>query len=239
MTGAIPLTHAPVIRRSALEAQHLALDARWIADDVHWPAGYGAGNDTMEQSALARGAGLAEIGPIDELLLRGLGARSTVGRSLMGGATPTTGRAVAVEIRGELGEVWLLAADEVLILAPVGGTALAAVAIEVASDDISAIEMTGARTSLRLAGPTAPAILAELCPDDTTPTSLVQGSLIQAPLAGVRAFIARQDAGAQPGYTIMIARDEAAYVWDVLCHIGEAHGLVPVGPAALTPEGRP
>ena len=54
--------------------------------------------------------------------------------------------------------------------------------------------MTGARTSLRLAGPTAPAILAELCPDDTTPATMAPADLVQAPLAGVRAFIARQDA---------------------------------------------
>ena len=47
----------------------------------------------------------------------------------------------------------------------------------------------------------------------------------------------RQDAGAQPGYTMMIARDEAAYAWDAIRHIGAAHGLIPVGPAAVAPGG--
>mgnify|MGYP001462526129 CR=1 FL=1 len=65
---------------------------------------------------------------------------------------------------------------------------------------------------------------------------MAPADLLQAPLAGVRAFVAREDAGAQPGYTIMIARDEAAYVWDAICHVGASHGLIPVGPAAVAPE---
>jgi heterotetrameric sarcosine oxidase gamma subunit len=147
------------------------------------------------------------------------------------------GRAAALDLRGERVAAWFLGPDEVLLLAPLGGSALAEVGRDVASDGVSAIEMTGARTSLRLAGPAAPAILAELCPDDTTPAGLAATGLIQAPLAGVRAFIARQDAGAHPGYTIMVARDEAAYVWDAIRRVGAAHGLVPVGPSAVAPEG--
>jgi glycine cleavage system aminomethyltransferase T len=66
---------------------------------------------------------------------------------------------------------------------------------------------------------------------------MAPADLVQAPLAGVRAFIARQDAGAQPGYTIMVARDEAAYVWDAIRHVGASYGLTPVGPAAVAREG--
>ena len=99
--------------------------------------------------------------------------------------------------------------------------------------DVSAIEMTGARATLRLVGPAAPAILAELCPADTTPTSLPEGALVQAPLAGPRAFLTRRDHGGWPGYTWMVARDEARYVWESVLHVGEHHGLVAVGPAAV------
>jgi sarcosine oxidase subunit gamma len=238
-TAAASVSAAPVLRRSALEAEHAALGARWVAEDVHWPTGYGASDDATQTSAVAGAAGLAEIGPLDELLLRGPDAGAGAARLFTGDRTSIVGRAAAVDLRGEPVAAWFLGPDEVLVLAPVGGSALAQLAGEMASDGVSAIDMTGARTSLRLAGPAAPAILAELCPEDTTPAGLAATGLIQAPLAGVRAFIVRQDAGAHPGYTIMVARDEAAYVWDAIRQVGAAHGLVPVGPSAVAPEGSP
>ena len=36
----------------------------------------------------------------------------------------------------------------------------------------------------------------------------------------------------------MIARDEAAYVWDSIVHVGAGHGLAIVGPAAVAGEPR-
>jgi heterotetrameric sarcosine oxidase gamma subunit len=231
------LTAAQVVRRSAIEAIHVALGARWVDEHVRWAVGYGAVDPAAEMSAVARAAGLAEIGPLDEWLLRGPGALAAAARLTTDGTTPAIGRVVAADLLGQPVAVWLLGPDEVLLLAPVGGSALAAFATELASDDVSVIEMTGARTTLRLAGPAAPAILAELCPVDTTPTTMARADLLQAPLAGVRAFIARQDVGAQPGYTIMIARDEAAYAWDAIRHVGGPHGLTAVGPAAVAPEG--
>lgn len=231
------LTEVQVVRRSALEAAHLALGARWVAEHIHWPEGYGADDAAASMVAVAGGAGLAEIGPLDELLLRGPGALAAAAGLATGGPAATIGRAVAADLRGEPGDAWLLGPDEVLLLAPIGGSALATLAGELASDDVSAIEMSGARTSLRLAGPAAPGILAELCPVDTTPVTMAPADLVQAPLAGVRAFIARQDAGSHPGYTIMVARDEAAYVWDAIRHVGARHGLTAVGPAAVVPEG--
>jgi sarcosine oxidase subunit gamma len=231
------LTAAQVVRRSAIEAIHVALGARWVDEHVRWAVGYGAVDPAAEMSAVARAAGLAEIGPLDEWLLRGPGALAAMARLTMGGPAPTVGRVVAADLLGQPVAVWLFGPDEVLLVAPVGGSGLATFATELASDNVSVIEMTGARTTLRLAGPSAPAILAELCPADTTPATMAPADLLQAPLAAVRAFIARQDAGVQPGYTIMIARDEAAYVWDAIRHVGASHGLTPVGPAAVASEG--
>ena len=234
-------TAAQVVRRSALEAIHLALGARWVHEHVRWPSGYGAVDPSAEAEAeaLTAAAGLAEIGPLDEWLLRGPGALAAVARMTSGGPPPTVGRVLAANGAGQPVAVWLIGPDEILLVAPVGGSALAALASELASEDLSVIEMTGARTTLRMAGSAAPAILAELCPADTTPARMAPADLFQAPLAGVRAFIARQDAGDQPGYTMMIARDEAAYVWDAIRHVGAAHGLTPVGPAAVAPGGTP
>jgi heterotetrameric sarcosine oxidase gamma subunit len=184
---------------------------------------------------VSAGAGLAEIGPLEELLLRGPGALMAAMRLVAGDDSEMVGRAVPVDLRSGQASAWLLAPDEVLLVGPGGGAPRAMLAEELASGDVSAIEMTGARTSLRLAGQSAPAILAELCPADTTPATMAPADLVQAPLAGVRAFICRDDSGIHPGYTIMLARDEAAYVWDAFCRVGAAHGLTPVGPAAVAP----
>jgi len=211
---------AQVIRHSAVAAAHAALGARWVSDAVRWPAGYGAADDEADRALVAAGAGLAAAG-----------------------TAAIVGRAVAADLgkkgRAGQGAIWFLGPDEVLLLAPLGGSAIGAAATALANDDVSVIEMTGARTTLRLAGPAAPAILAELCAADTTPETMTAGTLIQAPFAAVRAFIVHEDTGGQPGYTIMVARDEAAYVWDAVLQTGAAHGLAAVGPAAVAadPDG--
>jgi heterotetrameric sarcosine oxidase gamma subunit len=224
-----------VVRRSALESVHAALGAQWLAEDIHWPAGYGpAGAAAEPEAAVAgRGAGLAEIGPFDELLIRGPGALTAIAALAAEPAGATAGRVVGVNLRGEPWSAWILEQDEVLLLSPTGGSLLTTRGQELTSERVSAIEMSGARTALRLAGPSAPSILAELCPVDTTPATMKSSDLVQAPLAGVRALIARQDTPSEPGYTILIARDEAAYAWDAIRAVGAVHGLTVVGPSAV------
>ena len=213
------------VRRSALEAAHAAAGARWLSDDVRWPAGY-ADDEAPE------GTRLAEVGPFDELLLRGPGALAAIATLTGEAHDDARPRVVPADLRGTRGEAWLLGPDEALLVAPVGEWVVT-LARDLASEDVSAIEMTGTRTTLRLAGPAAPDILAELSAADTHPRSMAEGSLAQAPMVGVRAFIARQDAIEGPAYTMMVSRDEARYIWDAIRQIGAAHGLRVVGPAAV------
>lgn len=234
MTG---LASVRVVRRSALEAAHLALNALWLSEEIHWPAGYGRSEPAVEAAAVAKGAGLAEIGPFDELLIRGPGALAAISGLATAATPPRVGFVIEVNLRGEPWAAWILGEDEVLLLSPAGGSLLTPRGEGLTSEWVSAIDMSGTRTVLRLAGAAAPAILAELCPDDTTTGAMDPGVIIQAPLAGVRALITRQDAGSQPGYTILIARDEATYAWDALLAIGAAHDLTPVAPARLAPAG--
>ena len=219
------------VRRSAIESRHAALGARWIGDDVRWPAAY-----DPQTGGPGTPVRLAEIGPFEEWLLRGPGALEATNALLADDATAEVGRvaADAADASGADVEAWVLGPDEVLLLAPVGAASLAATAGSLASGEVSVIEMTGARTTVRIVGTAAPALLAELCPADTRPASFPEGGLIQAPVVAVRAFITRRDAGGEPGYTLMVARDEAAYVWDSILHIGEPHGLAVVGPDGVT-----
>lgn len=222
-------TPAAVVRRSALEARHESLGATFRTDTDRWPTQYG--DPAKERAAVERGAGLAELGPSGEVLLRGPGAADLTAR-LTAGTVPSGPAVLRATLGGAVGAAWCLGPGEVLLIGPAGAWS-DDLAAHLGGADASAIEMTGARTALRLAGPAAPAIMAELCPVDTTPATLAEGQLVQAPLAGPRAFIVRQDAGSLPGYTFLVARDEAAYVWDSTLTIGAGHGLVPVGPAAL------
>jgi hypothetical protein len=108
---------APVVRRSALESAHAALGAAWVDETVRWPTGYGS--PAAEAAAAAVGAGLAEIGPLEELLLRGPGARAAV--EPLVGQDPAVGRLLAADLRGEHGEAWTLGPDEVLLVARSAG----------------------------------------------------------------------------------------------------------------------
>jgi sarcosine oxidase subunit gamma len=195
-------------------------------------------------SAVTTSVRLAEIGPFEEWLLRGPGALDAV--AALAGADPAAirpGRVVAIA-SATASEAWILGPDEVLLLGPAesarsAGSARSAPRAPLAgSADVSIIAMTGARTTVRLVGPSAPAVLSELCPADTRPTTLAPDDVVQAPLASVRAFITRRDTAGEPGYTIMIARDEAAYAWDSIVHVGTGHGLAIVGPAAVAGEAR-
>ena len=221
-----------VVRRSALEAAHDALGATYVDALVRWPLRYGA--DVEEAAEAAGGAGIAEIGPFDELLLRGPDAVDVAGRAV--GSAVAIGRLHAGLATSEPVEGWALGPDEVLLVAPVGGSTLARIAAAGDSDALSAIDVTGSRTSLRIAGPRAADIIAELCPVDLTPALFAEGAVAQVPMAGVRAFVACRDAVVGPGYTLMVARDEAAYLWDAFLDVGAAHGIVPVGPAAVAPS---
>jgi heterotetrameric sarcosine oxidase gamma subunit len=194
---------------------------------------YGPTAAEADATVVAQGAGLAEIGPFDELLLSGPSALGAILPLAVDPARASAGRVVVANLHGEAWSAWLLAVDEVLLLAPSSASSLTSRAQGLTSERVSAIDMSGARTTLRMGGPAAPAILAELCPADTTPATLAPNDLIQAPLAGVRALIARQDVLGQPGYTILIARDEATYVWEALRSVGAVHGLTPVGPGAV------
>jgi heterotetrameric sarcosine oxidase gamma subunit len=214
----------------------MILGARWLSDELHWPASYEGTDESAEMAAITGGAALAEVGPFDELLLRGPGALDVLGSLATDPRAAMPGRVVAVALGGERWATWILERDEILLLSPSGGSILTTRGEDLVADQTSVLEMSGARTALRLVGPHAPRILVEVCPDDTTPATMQQGTVIQAPLAGVRALIAREDCLGSPGYTILIARDEAAYTWESLRAIGTFHGLIPVGPTAVAAE---
>lgn len=209
---------APPVRRSAIEAEHARLGARWLSDDTRWPLDYG--DPSAEAEAAARAIGLAEVGPLDKLLVRGPEAAATVG------------------VVGLDAGVWVLDEDEVLLLHRPADGARERIAAALTGPDLSLVDLGSAWAVLRLAGPGAPALLAELSPMPLAPDELADGAIAQGSLVNVRAIVRRHDAPIGPGYTILVAREDAAYAWHAITELGEGHGLRPVGPAAVARAAR-
>src|SRR5262245_43765582 len=160
----------------------------------------------------ASGAGgapvvLAEQWPLDKLMVRGGGDPATVARVVEDGAVT----------------IWRLQPDESLVMCPPGEHA--ALAARLAGRRTS-VDVSSGSTVLRLAGPAARAVLAEVCPVDLAASALPDRTIVQAMVANVRVVVARIDTADQPAFALLVARDEARYLWDVLTEVGEPYGLV-------------
>jgi heterotetrameric sarcosine oxidase gamma subunit len=215
------------IRRSALEAVHTTLGARWTSDVERWPLDYGSA-DAERARTLSHG-GLAELGPIDKLLV----ASPAAGASLAAAGLPF--EAGRLTESGDV-QVWGLALDEAIVLAP-------------RAEDLSSRIGAGAHTTdvssgwscLRLAGPAVPRVLEAACAVDLGSGAVGEGELVQAAMANVRVILARRDlhvsvegdTRSHPGVTLLVARDMAEYLWGALLQLGREEGLTAVGGRAV------
>jgi heterotetrameric sarcosine oxidase gamma subunit len=213
-------------RRSPLEHVHAALGAAWLDDTARWPETYG--DEAAEIEAVVEAAGIADIGPIDKLVIRG----PHTSAALLGVGVSGELRSV-VSGRGKI-EAWCLADDEALLLLPgfpssEAGTSRTRLAEGIRATGATVTDQSSAFSVFRLVGPASPAILEEACAVDLSPDTLEVGGIAQAAMAGVRVSLARQDHAQAPGYTLLTARDEAEYLWASLLMLGSTFGLVPVG----------
>jgi heterotetrameric sarcosine oxidase gamma subunit len=211
------------MRRSPIRDRHASLGARWVAPATEWPETYG--DVAAERQAIRTAVGLCDWGPADKLWLHG--------------PTPTvaTGAIGVVDIDGRPAQVWALADDESVLIAPArdGGTD-ALRASWTSANAYDAVDVSSHFVVLRLAGPRARDVLRELCPVDVSAAALADRRFSSAPLASVAVHIGRFDVLGVPSFTILAERDQGAYLWDTLRSIGAAHGLEPVGAAALVED---
>jgi len=98
-------------------------------------------------------------------------------------------------------------------------------------------DVSSAWTVLRLVGPRVRSLLEELVVSDVSADAIADLEIFQVAMANCRVVMARRDLGAVPGFTLLVVRDEAEHLWDVLVERGAAHGLRPVGGLALTANG--
>jgi heterotetrameric sarcosine oxidase gamma subunit len=207
------------VRSSPLEAVHERLGARWRSPGLRWPLDYG--DHAAEAEAVRLAAGLLDWGPLNKLVVQGAGTAAALG----GAGLQFAPGVIVIQIAGGAKlHVWGVAPDEAILLFR-HDIPLPAITARRAS----AADLSSALTAVRLTGPNARGILAELCPEDLGPDALHDLHVVQAPVANVRVTLARHDMAAIPGFTMLVPRDYAAHIWEALMRTGAHHGLMPVG----------
>jgi heterotetrameric sarcosine oxidase gamma subunit len=226
-------------RRSALAAVHESLATR-RAGGPSWPISYG--DIDAERRSVGETVGLAEPGLYDKWLVRGPGAlaacRSIGLEGQPGMVTPAPPGGI---------NVWAVADDEVWLVAYAptpGGPSLPAVNFEAITTRLRSAgafvtDVSSGWSVFRLAGPRVRDLLEELVAEDLAPSFVPDQAILQVPLGGSRVILSRRDFEAIPGFTMLVARDDAEHVWSVLVHLGEPHGIRPVGAMALLPAPPP
>ena len=228
-------TAGPPVRRSPLEVTHRRLtSARDDDAQLRWPMSYG--DPDGERQAVAETIGLAEPGLYDKWVARGPDALDAC-RSLGLDARP--GRVLSAAPGGI--NAWAIADDEVWLVtdAPIPGGPplpsgdLASAVAHLRAARVFVTDVSSGWTVLRLAGPRVRDLLQEMESQDLEPDAIPDEAIIAVPMGGCRVILSRRDHGGIPGFTLLVARDEAQHLWDVLTEIGAPHGLRHVGASAL------
>ena len=121
--------------------------------------------------------------------------------------------------------LWL-GPDHWLIVCPEGGGPALTERLQSAFDGLfaAAIDVSGARSSLRIAGSSAVDLLSTGCRLDLDPAVLGPGQCLQTPLGNVTAII-HHVAGDEPTYDIYVPRSTAVSFWKWLEHASQEFGL--------------
>ena len=212
------------LRRGALDHVHERLGARWAPDGSRWPASYR--DPGAELAAAARAVALAEVGPIDKLAVKGPATQAALSAAKLPHAA---GR--VRKVRGI--EVWGLAGDEAILLWPAGAAGARKLAARVRAGGAAVTDLSSGLAVLRLVGPAARSVLEEATAVDLGERAVADRGVVQASVANVVVTLARQDARGGPGFTILVPRDLAEYLWEALLELGSPHGIAPAGTEAV------
>lgn len=221
-----PNVSSQPVRRSALESAHAAFGARWIGPVSRWPSDYG--DPARETETVRAAAGLAEIGDVAKLAIRGGGSSAALARAGFqfrpGEVASGSGPANVAQVW----QVWGLAPDEALLVRPGPSSP----SMRVDGTGVAIVDVSAGLSMFRLAGNRADGVLSELCAIDLDPRAFPDRRVVQMPLANVRVTLARLDRAGNRCFDILVPREYAVYLWEALLQNGKAHGLAPVGPAA-------
>ncbi len=212
----VPLRLSPLHHIAAEAGAQFAQVGGWQLAQVY--------RSVDEEVALARRAlGLADQTARGRILVEGRDGGALLGVDLGVGSGAALGTS----------RVYRLRPDLFFLSTPPGneGGVLEGLRAQAAGRHLTLTDLSHGRAELRLVGPAGPAVLGQLCGLDWA--RFPDGEARQSSVAKTAQLILRRDLGAVPAYTLIGARSLAAYLWEAILEAGRAHGIVPLGRAAL------
>ena len=202
------------IRRSPLSRMHADLGAA-LEDEAGWELVASYGDVADERARVRDGIGLVDVTARGKVDVRGS----------LDGALSAAGDVLSARI----------ADDWALVLAEPGGEDVLVPKLASAAEPGAMVtDVTHLFVGFALAGPALSDVLARLTSWD--PASLAAGEATGAPIADVRAVVARRDLEV-PVLEAYVAAEFARYVWETVLDAVRRTGGGPVGWRALRAEG--
>ncbi len=230
------MTAARPLALCALHHAHVALGAE-MAESYGWlrPVRYTTPDE--ECKGVRGGVGLCDTSPSGKLILHGDIDRYIM-EGLQQGGPEEAGDAGVMRFTEDsgLGDILAarLAADEALLVtAPNQAPAVAETLGSLGDGCAHSVDVTSARTGIRVAGPAAQRTLAAVTETDTSSHSFLDMSCAQGSFSQVHATLIRRDLGGLPSYDIYVDRAHGEYLWETLIEAGHRYGITPFGTAAL------
>lgn len=225
------VSRAPV-RRSPMAGLAARMGANWIAETAHWAADYG--DVSGEIAAATAACVLADWGPTDKLAVKGPSGRRVLADLEIGAPL---GETASVALAGVNLRSWALAPDETLLILAADGTPAGAGTASVTAGVVAAggtvTDLSSGLAGMRVVGPAARDLLIEVCAVDLGADQFADGRVAMAPIANVRVTLARRDIGERTAFELLVARDQAAYLFEALLHAGAVHGVRAAGQRAI------
>jgi heterotetrameric sarcosine oxidase gamma subunit len=202
------------IRRSPLSRMHADLGAV-LEDEAGWELVASYGDVADERARVRDGIGLVDVTARGKVDVRGS----------LDDALSVAGDVLSARI----------ADDWALVLAEPGGEDVLVLKLESAAKPGAMVtDVTHLFVGFALAGPALSNVLARLTSWD--PNSLAAGEATGAPIADVRAVVARRDLEV-PVLEVYVAAEFARYAWETVLDAVRRTGGGPVGWRALRAEG--
>ena len=202
------------IRRSPLSRMHADLGAV-LEDEAGWELVASYGDVADERARVRDGIGLVDVTARGKVDVRGS----------LDGALSAAGDVLSARI----------ADDWALVLAEPGGEDVLVPKMASAAEQGAMVtDVTHLFVGFALAGPALGEVLARLTSWD--PASLAAGEATGAPIADVRAVVARRDLEV-PVLEAYVAAEFARYAWETVLDAVRRTGWGPVGWRALRAEG--
>ena len=221
------------VKLTALYRKHLALGGKFREEGPwRWPEAFTAPEEEVQRVCAA--VGLADLSPLGKLDLKGRDLELLL-HALAGAPPPSVNSIGRVRLReGPECLCCRLAQDELLLLtAPLDLEAvIGALQPKLGVACAHLTDLTSALAVLDLVGPKAPDVLSKVMALDLRPAVFPPLILAQGGLARVHAIVLRLDLGSHLGCRLLIGREHAEFVWDVLLDAGAEFDIVPFGAAA-------